>query len=62
MKLHAKIFESTSKSWEHMCEEVSEFVASIGKERLVTISASESGGIDLGGTGSRGTLIVWYWE
>ena len=62
MKLNAKIFQSRSKSWEDMCEEVSEFVATIGKERLVNISASESGGMDLGGSGSRGTLIVWYWE
>jgi hypothetical protein len=62
MKLRAEIFESASKSWEQMCEEVSLFASTIGKDQLVNISVAAAGGVDLGGAGSRGTLIVWYWE
>ena len=62
MKLKAKIFESATKSWELMCEEVSDFASTIEKDRLVNISTAAAGGTDLGGAGSRGIIIVWYWE
>ena len=62
MKLHSKIFASASMSWEEMCEEVSEFASTISKEQLVNISMAAAGGVDLGGAGARGTIIVWYWQ
>jgi hypothetical protein len=62
MKLNSKIFESTSASWEHLCAEVSDFVSTIRKEQLINISTAAAGGMDLGGAGARGTIIVWYWE
>lgn len=62
MKLKAKVFESKTKSWETMCEEISEFASGMGPDRLVNVSMSATGGIDLFGTGSTGTAIVWYWE
>ncbi len=61
MKLQAKLFESSTKSWEEMCEEVSDFVSTIKADRLFSISVSEAGGADLGGKGARGTIFVWYW-
>jgi hypothetical protein len=45
-----------------MCEDVSLFASPLGPERLVNISVSEAGGVDLGGKGARGTIIVWYWD
>jgi hypothetical protein len=60
--LKAKIFESTSKSWEEMCEDVSQFVSTIRADRLFNISVTAAGGADVGGMGARGTIIVWYWD
>jgi hypothetical protein len=62
MKLTAKIFESTSMSWEQMCEEVSQFASTIRADRLFNISVTAAGGADIGGRGARGTIIVWYWD
>jgi len=62
MKLNAKIFESTSMSWEEMCEEVSQFASTIRADRLFNISVTAAGGADIGGRGARGTIIVWYWD
>jgi hypothetical protein len=59
--LKSKIFTSSTKSWEDMCEDVSQFVSTIRADRLFTISISEAGGADMGGRGARGTIIVWYW-
>ena len=62
MRLKAKIFESTSKSWEEMCEEVSQFASTINADRLFNISVTAAGGADFGGKGARGTIILWYWD
>ena len=59
--LKSKIFTSSTKSWEDMCEDVSQFVSTIKADRLFTITISEAGGADMGGRGARGTIIVWYW-
>jgi hypothetical protein len=60
--LNSKIFQSTHKSWEEMCIDVSEFVSTIKADRLVTISVTAAGGADVGGVGARGIIIVWYWD
>ena len=62
MKLNAKIFESMSKSWEEMCEEVAQFASTIKADRLFNISVTAAGGADVGGRGALGTIIVWYWD
>jgi len=61
MVLKAKIFESSMKSWESMCSEVSEFATGIGPERLVNVSVASAGG-EWSGVGAFGTIVVWYWE
>jgi hypothetical protein len=62
MKLKAKVFESSAKSWETMCNEVSEFASEVGPDRLVNVSMASAGGVDWGGMGATGTIVVWYWE
>ncbi|HZI51489.1 MAG TPA: hypothetical protein VFE29_06675 [Terriglobia bacterium] len=62
MTLKAKVFESSMKSWESLCAEVSEFATGIGPDRLVNVSMSASGGGEWALVGSLGTIIVWYWE
>ena len=62
MTLQAKVFESSMKSWETMCSEVSEFATSVGPERLVNVSMASNGGANWSSVGSVGTIVVWYWE
>jgi hypothetical protein len=62
MVLKAKVFESSMKSWEAMCSEVSEFATEVGPERLVNVSMASSGGGEWSGVGAFGTIVVWYWE
>ena len=62
MSVRHRIFESSSKSWEQLAQEASEFASSVGKERLINISLAASGGTEIFGHGGRGLLIVWYWE
>ena len=62
MTLKAKVFESSMKSWETMCDEVSKFASEIGPERLVNVSVASAGGGGWTAMGSVGTIIVWYWE
>jgi hypothetical protein len=62
MILKAKVFESSMKSWDAMCSEVSEFATQVGPERLVNISMASAGGGEWSGLGSFGTIVVWYWE
>lgn len=62
MTLKAKVFESSMKSWESLCGEVSEFASGIGPERLVNVSMAASGGGEWALVGSLGTIIVWYSE
>jgi hypothetical protein len=42
MKLKAKVFESSTKSWKDMCEEVSDFASPLGQERIVNMSVSSA--------------------
>jgi len=61
-RLRAQVFQSTSKSWEAMCEDVAEFADGIGPERLVNVSMAAAGGQDLFGAGASGVIVVWYWD
>jgi hypothetical protein len=56
------VFASSSKSWESLCDEASEFASEIGRERLINISVAASGGTDVFGLGGTGVIVVWYWE
>jgi hypothetical protein len=62
MVLTPKVFESSMKSWEAMCSEVSEFATEVGPDRLVNVSMASSGGGEWSGVGAFGTIVVWYWE
>jgi hypothetical protein len=48
-----RIFESSSKSWEALCDEASAFANEIGRERLINISVAAAGGTDVLGLGAR---------
>ena len=62
MKVHHRIFESSTQSWEVLAEEAQEFATSVGPERLINISLAASGGTEWLGSGGNGVLIVWYWK
>jgi len=59
VKLRSKVFQS-SGSWDSLAEDVAEWVnANLTREKLVSISMSESGRVMLD---TSGTVVVWYWE
>jgi hypothetical protein len=62
MTVRCKLFNSSTKNWDHLVAEASEFATSVGRERLINISVSASGGTDLFGLGAQGAIFVWYWE
>ena len=62
MKAQCKLFQSTTKSWEALIEEATEFATAKGRERLINISVSAAGGFDTFGFGAKGAIFVWYWE
>jgi hypothetical protein len=53
MTVQHRIFESSSKSWEVLCDEASAFASDIGTERIINISVAAAGGTDLLGLGAR---------
>ena len=62
MTVRHRIFESTTKSWDELCQEATAFATEIGRERLINISVAAGGGTELFGHGGRGVIVVWYWE
>ena len=62
MTARHRIFESASKSWDEMCQEVTAFATELGPERLINISVAASGGQETFGFGGKGVIVVWYWE
>jgi hypothetical protein len=56
MRVQTRLFQSTFKSWEDLCEEAAAFATKIGRERLINISVTQ------GDTGGKGVVFVWYWE
>jgi hypothetical protein len=62
MTVQYRLFESSSKSWETLCDEVAAFASEVGRERLINISVAASGGTDVLGLGGTGVIVVWYWE
>ena len=62
MKVQCRLFESTTKSWEELVEDAATFATSKGRDRLINISVSASGGTDTFGLGAKGAIFVWYWE
>ena len=53
MTLQFEVFRATLSTWNRLFEDASKFATGIGKERLVTITASADGG--------NGIVAVWYW-
>jgi hypothetical protein len=62
MTVRCKLFTSSTKQWDQLVTEASEFATSVGRERLINISVSASGGTDLFGLGAQGAIFVWYWQ
>jgi hypothetical protein len=56
MHVRHRLFKSSLKSWEALCEEAAEFATMVGRERLINISVSQAD------TGGQGVIFVWYWE
>jgi hypothetical protein len=54
VQVRHRLFRSTIKSWEKLCQEAAEFATTVGKDRLINISVAQ------GDTG--GVIFVWYWE
>jgi hypothetical protein len=48
-----KKFRGTMVSWDELFAEAAEFAATLGRERLITISHSADN--------SDGVVTVWYW-
>ena len=61
-KVQCKLFSSSTRKWNELVEEASEFASSLGKERLINMSVSASGGTDLFGIGGQGAIFVWSWD
>lgn len=47
-------FESASQSWDELFAQAAEFASSLGQERLISISHSDSHYL--------GVVTVWYWS
>jgi hypothetical protein len=56
VRVRHRLFKSSFKSWEALCDEAAEFATSVGRDRLISISASQAD------TGGQGVIFVWYWE
>jgi hypothetical protein len=56
MRVQHKLFKSTFKSWDALCEEAAAFATTIGRERLINIAVSQAD------SGGQGVIFVWYWE
>ena len=62
MRVQCKMFSSSTKKWDALIAEATEFATKVGKDRLINISVSASGGTDLFGLGGQGAIFVWHWE
>jgi len=62
VRVQCKMFSSSTQSWARLIEEATEFATNIGRDRLINVSVSTSGGTDLFGVGGQGAIFVWYWE
>lgn len=62
MSVRHRIFESSHKSWEDLCNEATAFATSVGRDRLINISLAAGGGTEFLGLGGKGVIVVWYWE
>lgn len=54
MKVRFETFRGTWASWDQLFREAADFAASLGKERLISISHSEDK--------DDGVVTVWYWD
>jgi hypothetical protein len=61
-KVQCKLFTSSTRRWDELMAEASEFASGLGKDRLINVSVSASGGTDLFGLGAQGAIFVWYWD
>ncbi len=52
MQVTFKIFRSTLKSWEKLCQDASAFASALPEGRVISISHS--------GDHSDGVVVLWY--
>jgi hypothetical protein len=62
MRVQCKMFSSSMRKWDELIAEATDFASGVGRDRLINISVSASGGTDLFGLGGQGAIFVWYWE
>ena len=56
VRVRHKLFKSSFRSWEDLCDEAAEFATTVGRDRLINISVSQAD------SGGQGVIFVWYWE
>jgi hypothetical protein len=52
MQVRFKVFRATFSSWKTLFQEAATFASEIPRDRLISISHSES---------NEGVVTVWYW-
>ena len=53
MRMLAKVFRATFKSWKALFDQATDFATKIGRDRVTSISHS--------GDSGNGVVVVWYW-
>jgi hypothetical protein len=51
--LKFRIFNSSTSSWDTLCQSAADLADRVGPENLVSVSHSQEG--------MHGVIIVWYW-
>ena len=54
MRVEFQTFKGTLLTWEDLFQEAADFASSLGPERVISISHSDSH--------SKGVVTVWYWS
>jgi hypothetical protein len=52
-----EIFKDAWKPWEAIYQEAADFASSVGRDRLITITAHGAGA-----NNGEGYVTVWYWD
>jgi hypothetical protein len=57
-------FINSSQTWDELLSDAAAFATKVGRDRLINISQSHSGGSrgsSVFGEGGLGVVTVWYW-
>lgn len=58
MKVEFRVFQSSVSSWQTLFQEAADFASTLGPQRLICMSHSES----REGMHAPGVVTVWYWS